>query len=1176
MESHLSPKFKKWMKKCVTDEFSSTIDENLNGERDPYDVAQKIINSREMTELTNAIRTSFVEQIGERVASRATMTTTATRSSSAANSRPQTSLSYVLSDLSEDDWVSVKGASGDGNGTDEIGRIVEQIGHDKPDHVRLAGYEALLKNEPANAAASNSGPALLKALRDALIDGSRSVFEASLLVHAKLLNCPRYLDAYANLLSAFADLYRSKKLSDTLPTILSGVNFKVFLHEKLFRVMRLITDHHEEVLKGSRTTDKLSEDMIGQFVSLLSSHTAITVSTGSASSPKRPLSALQIVSVLDPRASWSKKWMHGLITRKVLCSAITKSPGLLKHVVASVKRGLENPPAGVAVTMSDEPAGVFVSGDSVEAFSFLHCLNLLCQLCATATGRALLSETRTEEELSAPDFLASLLGCLNGLAFSDASNALYETVRAALSGLLSRPVVLYDARFYQVALSPLAKPEVRLWPHTLDVLSHMLDTPDGPSFMMMTASECRAGSAAVSSSASIAESSLKQSSNSNNNPVVTVIAYAANLLRQPVAVMSAEHVTDLFRLIGKIFRMHEIFRVTEDVVRQSFYPSLTYMYGKLDRYYIENEIKTQCLVKAVREMMMNLVSIPLGLQMLSNEPLIFEELIRGSIAPVRASWSAYDVIGFVANSGFLARGAEVLTSLAPHVLSTLLAELGKKLEDPREFYDPWESDDVKVFLHVLALFSLNAPCFLAFMMMDSEDEGKKPEDENEYVKNLPELFQRFADSDSPYHYLGLSALKILLWNLDVYLFLVNLLDFQQKLLQFQEYLVQATEEELSFEAQPSYVVDECSMLRHSIIVSTYYVRHKRNESSTLPEEVRLFSKLPPPHPLDGDVRPSASSESELEVWLSDCGPVIRDNSWILGTRRAHRASPGSLASHVLLNLLDQMEKAIPTVEWVEGFKWDQELRCSDDYWLPEEKWGIDLVMHYASINGLLENTTKSKGDLKIFIQSAHCFINYSKPERYGGFDWFLATVFLICSGDLDKAKTFVNQILHFPSVMFMWPALEKVMDGDDKEESYTRLLFAHLLESIISLEFPTVKFALKWECGMDWWMICDRLLTQCFMGILPWSEIVHYFAISILYSPDYILYYCVSLLSHCESDIVSHVTKGSMWPENMVLEDYRCHSQIGLMDRLGKRYGGKVLLSLTQRKLSFSDVDFTD
>lgn len=106
---------------------------------------------------------------------------------------------------------------------------------------------------------------------------------------------------------------------------------------------------------------------------------------------------------------------------------------------------------------------------------------------------------------------------------------------------------------------------------------------------------------------------------------------------------------------------------------------------------------------------------------------------------------------------------------------------------------------------------------------------------------------------------------------------------------------------------------------------------------------------------------------------------------------------------MLLDLLDQMEQAIPTVEWTDRFRWDENLDFSDDYWLPEEKLAIELVLHYSKINGLLEENNKQfTSDLKNFIQSAHSFISYNKSKKFEGFDWFLATVFLICDGKLDK------------------------------------------------------------------------------------------------------------------------------------------------------------------------------
>ncbi|XP_058789417.1 protein broad-minded-like [Phymastichus coffea] len=1072
------------------------------------------------------------------------LATSSRAASSATNSRPDTALSYI----SEDDWGSTS--------IDEIGQIIDQMSNGRPDHVRLAGYEAILESDLASLPSNRSWDALLKVLRDGLVDGRRSVFEASLLAHAKLLNCQPFVDTYASLLEAFSEIYHSKKQFDTLPTVISGVNFRIFLHEKLFRVMRLILDQHEEILKTARATDKVAEEVSERFVSFLCVNSTMS---------SHAFNALHIVSVMEPQAGWSSKWMHGLATRRCLCSAMSKSPSLARTVVALAKRYLTTPSTAVSVTLRDEPADLYVSGDSVETLTFLHCLHLVTQLCAHSSGRALLSDTHHEDSFSVPDFLGELLGALNVLASSEASNALYGQVRSSLFALLRRNLVLYDARFRRLTVSPLLQSEVRMWPHTLDVLAHMLDTQDGPAFLT---SEQRVGSASIDA-------------RSPNCPATIVICYTASLMRQPLAVMTMPHVVELCRFMKKLFADHEVYCVVEEAVRLELFPSVKWMYGRLDKYYVENENKTQQLDKAVREMLLSVVAQPLGLQLLSKESLIFDELIRGSIAPVRPSWSAYDVVGFVSNSGYLTRGTLILVDLAPHVLSTLLSEVSKSLEDPKQFHDPWDNDDAKVFLHVLALLSLNTNCFMAFMTTEPGENDS--DDEKNYPKNLYEFFHVFIDVDSPYHHLGLLALKTVIWNLDVYIYLRYLLDFETKLLQYQEYATLINEPEtidedddahagMSLEppeeASGTYIVDECSLLRHNILLNCYYAKHKRAPPLSTPEDTQLFSTMPPPVGIYDDSVSMNDDNSVLNDWLENSGyGLLRDMSWVAQTQKAHKASPGRIKSSVFLNLLAQMAKAIPTAEWMDRYQW-KDLKFRDNYFLPEEKHAMNLVIHYGVLSKQIEKANDTEDNLRMFIQLAHNLITYNKAIRYQGFDWFLATVFLISHGDLDKAKTCITQIIKFPSAAFMWPALAQVVDETDDREASTRLLFAHMLETIVNNEFPIIKFALKRECGLDWWMICGRLLNQSFLGILPWSEIMHFFAMCILHTPDYIVYYCVSLLNHCEGELMKNIVKGKMWPEDLVLEDYRCHSQIGFMDRLSKRHGGKVLPLLTQRSLN--------
>lgn len=105
-----------------------------------------------------------------------------------------------------------------------------------------------------------------------------------------------------------------------------------------------------------------------------------------------------------------------------------------------------------------------------------------------------------------------------------------------------------------------------------------------------------------------------------------------------------------------------------------------------------------------------MVMVPLGLQAIVNEKLVFEELIRGSIAPLRVIWSSTYIISFISSAGYFELGYNVLADLGPHVLSTLLSKACTNVEDPKFFHDPWSRENIDEFLHILTLFSLNFNC----------------------------------------------------------------------------------------------------------------------------------------------------------------------------------------------------------------------------------------------------------------------------------------------------------------------------------------------------------------------------------------------------------------------------------------------------------------------------------
>ncbi|KAF3430761.1 LOW QUALITY PROTEIN: hypothetical protein E2986_00218 [Frieseomelitta varia] len=1074
MESNISPTFQKWIKRCLKKEFETNIQESLRKNVDNINIVRKIVRSKEMSVLVNSIRTTIIEQ-----------SASISASTLISDSRPQSSFSCI-SDQTSEDWNSPL------NNDESYNIILDKINQNKPVHVRLAGYEILLKSELSNLNTNPIWDSFQKALLDGLIDESRPIFEASLQAHAKLLTCLQSSDVYTNLLNAFNTQYYSQKTFEILPTLISGINFKFFFHERIFRIMHLIICYHEERLKNARNPDKIIEELIEQFIMFLSTHEFKSVTQS------KTLNTLNIISVLEPRADWSRKWIVSLATRKMFLTALGRSPNLLQQIMHYVHKGLEEPPHSIAVSIYDDPMEVVINGHTVETVTYLHCLCFISQLCAYEAGRELLIENTLDIPFSVSEFLTASLRALNKLSTKTLNNV-YDVSCYALQFILDKSITLYNDEFYHIALchlSSFSENNITIWPHTLNIILRMLDTADGSTFLI---SECK-------------EHTVNFENNISKCPAMFIIIIASNMLQQPLSIMNIEYLVKLFEVIQKLFDVFDAYEIVQCKIEKEFYPAVSYFYKKLDKSYFGNENKTQqinrkyFIYSTVNALLLKMVSIPFGLKSLVQESSVFQELIEGSIVPLKMSWASIEVVNFVSSAAFFHLGYNVIANLAPHVLSTLLAETCKILEDLHHFHDPWDHTNVQKFLHILTIFSLNFKCFCAFMTNKSYNE------EHNYPLNLSELFNDSINPDSNYHYLGLLSLDIVIWNLNICLYLLELLNFQNK-----------DKEETS--KPKEYDTSELYPL-------------KLNEQSYFLE---------------------SEYDTELESLLQENKPGLLDSSWVKQIREAYTASQNPIKNMILIQLVDQMQKAIPTAEWTENFQWKENILSSTDCWFAEEIHGIDLVFYYAEQNNVLENTIEMKEKLQKFINACYAFIQYERPIKFDGFDWFLSTVFIICEGNVDKCKMFITQLIQFPVIPFLWSNLGKVIDKNVKEECATQYTFMQILESIISNELPHIKFVLKNTSGVDWSLICNLMISQCFWGILPWSQIMHFFAICILFSPDYIIYYCVSLLYHCQYTIMENVTNGKLWPEHIVLDDYRCHNYIKFMDSLNKRYGNKIL-----------------
>ncbi|KAK0089101.1 hypothetical protein PV325_009132 [Microctonus aethiopoides] len=1145
--TEISPSIREWLKQCLTERFDTAINQKLNQKISIEDIVDEITKSTDVKNLMKSTESALRGQQdiidGKLIEDN--------------ECGPITSLSYT-SDLSCDDWSTFKTSA------EQLSVALDNASLDKPIHVRLAGYETLLEGE-INNCDEESINLLLKCLSDGISDDNRPIFEASVRVHAKLLESSRSHDVYMNLINAFDNEYHTEKLHEPLPNFNTGINFKIFRHEKLISILYIIIEHQKQILKVMRGVDRIVDEIIDQFVVFLNTHNVSNATT-------KLLSTLNLLAVLDPSANWSKKLLHSSATRKTLIAALSKSPNFLDNVLTIVKNGLNVCPDIIVLTITDEPPAVFISGDTVETLTYLHCLHFISQLCSYLSGRKLLSECHVESFPSPAEYLIALLTSLNTLALSTVPRAVYNESRAALKIMLNQPTLPCDSRFFHIALNPLmknSKSSNKLWIHTIDVANFMLDTKDGFEFLT---SEYRHGSANSQDINSI-------------YPCSIILIYTSNLLNQPLTVMNIDQVVEIFKFIGKLFDALEDFDTVEEAMRNNFFPAIERFYNKIDKYSIGNESKTQYLDSAMKNMLLNIASSPLGLRLLNEHPIIFEELIESSINPLRYSWNSNEIVIFIVSAAFFDFGRKVISQLVPQTFSLFLSDVCENLQDPFTFVDPWDNENAKKFIHVLALLSLNAE-----FMLDAEENNYE---EFDYPRSFCELLKCSINNNSSYHGFSLLALETMIWNLDISIHLLHTYDLQNILLELQEDCLMevkkyqekfeehddGTELELNEENENNqkieneethvvYVIDETSFIRHRILTNAYYIRHKLFTSTNAPEECVLYSNFPPPDAEENiNLLLKSDTSSELDELLENCKPGLRDSGWISQVKAAHKNSKDPMKHSTLICLLDEMEKAIPTVEWVDVFKWEDELSL-EKIWLPEDEFGLELAIRFSEDNcEKLEDELNAKANLKKVFELIHSIIKFERGEKFEGFDWFLATIFIICNGNVEKCKVFIKQLVRFPSAIFMWRTLGISVDRNNEEEIATQLILAEHIDAVVKKELPAVNYALKSEFGVKWWMICDRLLAQCFWCVLKWPEIVHFLGICISNTPDYIVYYCVSMLQHCEPIIMQDIIDKKSWPENMNLSEFRCHNYMGFMDRLSKRYGNKILASLTQRKV---------
>ena len=218
--------------------------------------------------------------------------------------------------------------------------------------------------------------------------------------------------------------------------------------------------------------------------------------------------------------------------------------------------------------------------------------------------------------------------------------------------------------------------------------------------------------------------------------------------------------------------------------------------------------------------------------------------------------------------------------------------------------------------------------------------------------------------------------------------------------------------------------------------------------------------------------------------------------------------------------------------------------------------GTNLVLNYGRRIGCLKNGTE-ENDLKENLRSPKTF-----DPKLGAYDWFAASLFLMTGGDKELTGDILQSMDGHVSSPFLWHSFGASKFG----ETFHLQTIVTAVELVMEGELPEL-FSFFRINKVPVCTVLDLWLRQCFQNFLDFKEIEHFILFTLLYGADYIVYFCISVLSHMQHNILSLHDDTFMNIYQRILSQqiigFNSGDYLPFMDKLSSKYKPTVLKFLT-------------
>ncbi|XP_043942917.1 protein broad-minded [Protopterus annectens] len=1033
-------------------------------------------------------------------------------------------------------------------------------------------------------------------------------------------------------------LFRENKIIN----VASGVDIANPDIARLLKKFRLLNEFQKDTPSfWIRHPEKYMEEIVESTLSLL---TVTYEQMQRNETSQKTLEPVHFLAMLDIKATWFRKWMHGYYSRTVVLKLLEKKyKSLIAAAVQQCCDYIESCEIGINDTVqlssmlnqqeiSNKQRRPFYTEKELYYIYFVHSVCLLGRLLIYAHGRKLfpVKTKKRNEPVSLMDLIVLIIRILcrnpnvahrsltgQSDSYSPAS-LVVEVLRLLCDRKECATECLYKSRVLDALLYPISAllkgrqvysngDEITLT-YIADVLARIASTEGGLSLLL------------YGENAKTAQKEITSSAH-------TIVQFTKKLLTDEIAAASESEVSPLLKG-AFIFVCRQMYNTCEGLqvlIPYGLHKCIAEAWKKASllseraptpvagvesstsvAQELQNSMQWE---EMLLDSLLNFAATPKGVLLLQQTGAINEcvtymfSRFTKKLQVSRCEKFGYGVM--VTQVAATAPGTVALESSG--FIQALVSELWSVLEcgrdDTRVIHpkstpiDPIDRSCQKSFL---ALANLLSSYYAVYELTGKQ---KLPNKTEYFLREVPasviDVIDRLViiNSDAKVvslfnyeqsHTFGLRLLNVLCCSLDTLL----LLEAQYKV---SELLLKAQRENVTETSGRSedFIIDGLSVERNHILVrmnlvggpSERILPPRALQKGSDPYPWPMFSSLPLPKCyLPENAKGSTlKQDADFSKILLSSKKHEKHIGWPESCRKQFSktmiAKPDAIQGVVLADLLEKFVMHVSDTSSecyfsIPEYKGDTNLK--NQTLSSEQQLGIKMTVRYGRQMNILKDSAEQ--DLTWLLKHSENFLKkqqtpVNSPLRclqggYAGHDWFASSLFLIMSGDKDRALKFLQRFASLLVSAFLWlPRLyASIHLPVDIIKSGIHPLYScisHYIEMLLKQEVPLVFSAFRMS-GFTPSQICLQWLVQCFWNYLDWCEICHYIATCIVLGPDYQVYMCLSVLKHLQPEILQHTQSHDLqiFLKEEAITGFQVHKYLEYMENLEQAYRPMIMTDM--------------